>query len=252
MEYLFFDTECANCFDGLGKICEFGFVLTDENFSVIEKRNILINPDAPFDKKGFAISKIKLAYPYSDYYKEKNFKSCYGEIKKMLTAQNRIIVGHGVKSDVKFIMDGCKRYGLKNFDYEFVDTERLVATIFSRDKRLKLGDIYNDFYPEAEHIQRHEAMDDAFMTMEIARFVANSEGKSFTKLIEDTPDCTGVVFLDRVVDKTALFRYTKSDKMSARNRDIFNELVQENRTQPKRQNFYSPRRIRKDAFSANA
>ena len=57
MKYLFFDIECANCFDGKGKICEFGYVQTDENFSIIEKESFKINPCAPFDKKGFEFNK---------------------------------------------------------------------------------------------------------------------------------------------------------------------------------------------------
>ena len=34
MKYLFFDIECAN---RLNKICEFGYVLTDENFNILKK-----------------------------------------------------------------------------------------------------------------------------------------------------------------------------------------------------------------------
>ena len=49
MKYLFFDIECANSFDGVGKICEFGYVLTDENLNVIKQGIHLINPDAEFD-----------------------------------------------------------------------------------------------------------------------------------------------------------------------------------------------------------
>ena len=30
MKYVFFDIECANCFQGNGKICSFGYVITDE------------------------------------------------------------------------------------------------------------------------------------------------------------------------------------------------------------------------------
>lgn len=29
MNYLFFDIECSNCFGGRGKICEFGYMLTN-------------------------------------------------------------------------------------------------------------------------------------------------------------------------------------------------------------------------------
>ena len=42
MDYLFFDTECANCLHGEGKICSFGYVRTDENFHVLKKKDIHI------------------------------------------------------------------------------------------------------------------------------------------------------------------------------------------------------------------
>ena len=37
MKYLFFDIECSNCFNNIGKMCEFGYVVTDENFKIITK-----------------------------------------------------------------------------------------------------------------------------------------------------------------------------------------------------------------------
>ena len=48
MEYIFFDIECANCFQGRGKICSFGYVITDESFNVISKNDILMNPHSRF------------------------------------------------------------------------------------------------------------------------------------------------------------------------------------------------------------
>ena len=42
MKYLFFDIECANCFDGKGKICEFGYIQTDENF----EDNAIVNDNS--------------------------------------------------------------------------------------------------------------------------------------------------------------------------------------------------------------
>ena len=53
MEYLFFDIECANCDGGNGKICSFGYVLADSRLDVMEKRDIVINPKAPFKLKGW-------------------------------------------------------------------------------------------------------------------------------------------------------------------------------------------------------
>jgi hypothetical protein len=43
MDYIFFDIECANCFGGRGKICSFGYVITDENFNIRQKNDLIIN-----------------------------------------------------------------------------------------------------------------------------------------------------------------------------------------------------------------
>ena len=44
MKYLFFDIECSNCHGGIGKMCEFGYVLTDENFNIISQDDIPMSP----------------------------------------------------------------------------------------------------------------------------------------------------------------------------------------------------------------
>ena len=48
MNYLFFDIECAGVFKNMAKICAFGYCLTDENFHIIEKEDLLINPQGHF------------------------------------------------------------------------------------------------------------------------------------------------------------------------------------------------------------
>jgi hypothetical protein len=81
MNYLFFDIECANCFDGVGKICEFGYVLTDEKFSVIEENSFKMNPRAVFDKKGFAMRGIHLEHPFAFYKTQPDFPYFYPKIR---------------------------------------------------------------------------------------------------------------------------------------------------------------------------
>ena len=44
MDYVFFDIECANCIEGQAKICSFGYVVTDEQFDVIEREDLIVNP----------------------------------------------------------------------------------------------------------------------------------------------------------------------------------------------------------------
>ena len=48
MKYLFFDIECAGVFKNVAKICAFGYCLTDEKFNILEKEDILINPQGGF------------------------------------------------------------------------------------------------------------------------------------------------------------------------------------------------------------
>lgn len=59
MKYLFFDCEFANCYDSKEKICEFGYVMVDENFKVLYKDNIIINPNIkPNEWDWYALRKI--------------------------------------------------------------------------------------------------------------------------------------------------------------------------------------------------
>ena len=65
MRYLFFDIEGANCFDFLAKMCSFGYTITDENFKVNSKIDVIINPESPFDRH--IIRKKMNAYPLEKY-----------------------------------------------------------------------------------------------------------------------------------------------------------------------------------------
>ena len=48
MNYLIFDIECCD-----GKhICEFGYVITNEKFEVLDKQVLTINPEKPFNLTG--------------------------------------------------------------------------------------------------------------------------------------------------------------------------------------------------------
>ena len=44
MNLVFFDIECASVNKTTAKICAFGYVVCDENFNIIKKEDILVNP----------------------------------------------------------------------------------------------------------------------------------------------------------------------------------------------------------------
>ena len=48
MKYLFFDIEC---WDG-NHICSFGYVIINSDFEILEKRDLVINPEKVFKLRG--------------------------------------------------------------------------------------------------------------------------------------------------------------------------------------------------------
>lgn len=80
MKYLFIDIECANCFHGTGKICEFGFVLTDEQFNEIDRRIFIINPKSEFD---WYVVKNMLAYRVETYKSSPDYPFYFDKIQAL-------------------------------------------------------------------------------------------------------------------------------------------------------------------------
>ena len=67
--FVFFDCECANTFDGVGKICSLGYVICDDDLNIIESEDVVMNPECDFD--WYLLSgkgDIKLAYS-KDYFR---------------------------------------------------------------------------------------------------------------------------------------------------------------------------------------
>lgn len=50
MKYLFFDLEEATSKNNSLRICEFGYTMIDENFNILEKDNLIINPNINKDE----------------------------------------------------------------------------------------------------------------------------------------------------------------------------------------------------------
>ena len=226
MEYLFFDIECANCFDGVGKMCEFGYVVTDERLNVIEQDNIIINPETEFDKKGFAMSKIKLSLPYKKYYKTAPFSKVYERIRELFV-RCEIAVGHNTFSDNQYLLDACRRYNLAPFNYEYMDTVKVARTLLNREKNLRLIELYNDFCISEKQSQRHSGIDDALMTKELAKFLLATNDTTISQLKKTNPEFFGEVFMGRTIEyDTDIFRLSSSNKMTnKKNKDLFDKVL---------------------------
>ena len=78
MKYLFFDIECC---DG-NHMCSFGYVIVNNNFEILEKKDLVMNPEKRFKLGRDAFNpRIHLAYNESTFRKQKTFRYFYDKIK---------------------------------------------------------------------------------------------------------------------------------------------------------------------------
>ena len=184
MKLVFFDIECAGVHKTFAKICVFGYVVCDENFNIIEKEDILINPKGRFeltDRRGD--KGLKLPYEYEEFKKHPPFKHVYGRIKELLEDNDALVFGHAVLNDVKYLNLETKRFKLPSFNFSFADSQLIYMTY------------KNDFTHQAglEHIAQdlgveftpHRAVDDAYATMRIVEAICKAKNCGAKELLRE-------------------------------------------------------------------
>ncbi|MBP5466482.1 MAG: hypothetical protein J6Y43_02840, partial [Clostridia bacterium] len=179
MDFLFFDIECATCAGG-GKLCEFGYVLTDADFNVKEKDGLLIDPNSVFDN--YVINNM-LHHRLKDYKASPRFPAFYDKIKSLLTAENTVIVGHTVKGDAEHVGDDCIRYNLPFFDLLYADVAELYKIISQKRDATGLTRMCAEL-GITPPLNAHSAVCDAETTMLVLKAIINNTGLDFAALCE--------------------------------------------------------------------
>ena len=180
MRYLFFDTECANCFGGKAKIYSFGYLITDEKFNILTPpQDLLINPDAKFDPY---VKKNILVYDRAYLKTMPKFNERYSFIKELMTAKDVICVGYGIDNDIRFLSDDCKRYSLKEIKANYFDVQKLITLAENRPAK-KLDVEFTERFEEGEG-RAHRSDVDAVRTMMIAKSICDNARKSLLDFIK--------------------------------------------------------------------
>lgn len=198
MTYLFFDIECANSFGGIGKICSFGYVLVNQDFSIIETADILINPAAPFDwylfKKG---SKCQLTHSRAEYQRQPKFPQFYSKINALLSAKDRLVFGFGCKSDVATITTECLRYNLPQIAFSCYDSHTILEKHY--DMQGGLSAFVEKLGIDTQGQPFHDSRADAYFTMKVTeRFCADSAQPLQNLLAPYTPYASDLVLQEQI------------------------------------------------------
>lgn len=183
MKYLFFDIECSVVSKNAAKICAFGYCLTDEKFNILEKEDILINPQGGFhltDRKG--TQGLVLPYKYSDFKSYPTFKEKAEKIYTLLQDKDTLVAGHATMNDVKYLNFESMRFSLPPFSFSFADTQFVYMNKINEfSRQFGLGVIAQQLGVE---FVAHCAVDDAYATMRIAEAMCREEGLNFVQLLE--------------------------------------------------------------------
>ncbi len=183
MQYVFFDIECACVFKNVAKMCAFGYVVTDADFAVLEKEDILIDPRGKFrltDRKGK--EGLVLPYEYEDFKKYPPFPAAYRKIKHLLENKEAIVLGHATLNDVNYLNLETKRYHLPSFRFKWHDTQFFwMNTEESYERQVGLGVMAEALGVE---FTPHRAVDDAFATMKVCEALCRREGVNVPELVE--------------------------------------------------------------------
>lgn len=191
MKYVFFDIECANCFQGHGKICSFGYVITDEKFKILEKKDILMNPHSKFQLFGRKNRPgIVLGYDEKTFNSSPDFIHFYKRIRTLLTSKHTINFGFSVLSDASYIKSECARYAKEMFDYEFIDVQQIYTDFKGLTNPSSLIKCATE-YGVTESQDVHKSDDDSYFTMRVLKGLCEETGLSVQELIEKYPLCQG-------------------------------------------------------------
>lgn len=187
MRYLSFDIECCD----RQHICEFGYVITDENFKIIDKQVFVINPEKKFNLTGRPHQDdLKLFFSDEEYYAGEKFPYYYERIKELLTTKEQIVVGHAVSNDAGFLRTACKRYQLESINFTFFDSQKVYSE-YANDK----GRISLENAGEVLHLEKptflHKSDEDALLTIQMMQKMCELLSVSLNELRELCPTANG-------------------------------------------------------------
>ena len=163
MKYLFFDLEYATSKGGIGKICEFGYVVIDEHFKILERNNYIINPNIYRYQWDYRVVREILHRTIEEYEQNESFDFYYYKIANLIKNADRVF-GHSLNGDVSVINSECIRYNLPSIDFTFYDIKEFYKEYNSSKNDTSVKNILKEMDIEGEEGE-HDAEVDAVNTM---------------------------------------------------------------------------------------
>ena len=175
--YIFLDTETTDATPDRG-VCDLAFVITDEQFNVLDERESLIDPEKPISPSasgvhGLTNADCEDAPTLSEFFSDLDHTACYGGP----LPGPAVIIGHRVSFDTHTIgkyVDGdftelCTLRWVRRL-YPDADDHKLTTMMFA------LG------LPRPENA--HRALSDVYSAMHLCDHICERTGLSLAQLAE--------------------------------------------------------------------
>ena len=181
MKFLAFDIEAANGYK-LYSICSIGIVIADEQFNILSRQNIWINPKTKYNLNGTRKNVgIDLHLDKKLLDASPDFSQVYDKIKALLTDPNYVVLGHAVDADVRMLNAACKHYNLPSLNFNFICSQ-LLYKLYKGEKEVKaLGKIANAL---GVTFEEHNSEEDALMSMLTLKYLVEDSGLTVAQLLE--------------------------------------------------------------------
>lgn len=179
MKYLVFDIECCD-----GKhICEFGYVLIDEQFNVLERDCITINPGYKFKLTGREKeSDISLAFPEEVYYNSHKFDFYYDRIKSILTTPDCQIIGFSLSNDAGFLATAYELYGKEPISFTYYDFQKLYQGYTKAKNRTSVEGFVEEL--QISDITLHKSDDDSWAVIRALQIIGEKENLTLPETLK--------------------------------------------------------------------
>ena len=192
MNYLIFDIECCD-----GKhICEFGYVLFTEDFGVLARECITINPEYPFKLSGREHeSDIQLAFSEEVYYNSPTYENVYAKIKGIIETPDCQIIGFSMKNDVTFLNTANDIYEKEEFEFSYLDFQTLYQAYTDAENRSSVEKCIVEL--GIKDITLHKSDDDSYAVMLALKKICEKENFTLPETLKMLQKLKGGYFAER-------------------------------------------------------
>ena len=158
-------------------------MLIDEQFNILERDCITINPGYKFRLTGREKeSDISLAFPEEVYYNSPKFDFYYDRIKTILTTPDCQIIGFSLSNDAGFLATAYELYGKEPISFTYYDFQKLYQGYTKAKNRTSVEGFVEEL--QIPNITLHKSDDDSWAVIRALQIIGERENLTLPETLK--------------------------------------------------------------------